>query len=178
MDDEKAPAIFMIGIGTGGCNIVENVIGNIDCCNMDAVCLDTDEMSLKNRSRCRSVLLDMEKIKYEDSLEKLFSGKVKTVVIVACLGGKTGSNVVCSAASIAKARNIQTVCIVVTPFGFESEQMAINAREAINGLEYCAVSLYVLNNDDLVRNSGLSFSEAFGKVDTAVADIVRGVVGA
>lgn len=177
MDDEKTTTIFMVGIGNGGCNIVENIIGNIDCCNMDAVCLDTDEMSLKNRSRCRSVLLDMEKNNYENSLEKLFTGEVKTVVLVACLGGKTGGSVICSAASIAKARNINTVCIVITPFGFESEQMAINAREAINQLESCAVSLYVLNNDDFVQKSGLSFAEAFGKVDTAVADIVRGIVG-
>ena len=165
---KRQDRILVIGIGNGGNNIVQNVRKHINC-NIGIVLLDTDKYSNKH-----PILLDKETHKQETAIRKLLHKKVKKVFLISCLGGNTGSNIIRSAIRIAKKRNIETICIVTTPFGFEGGKKTKKAQETINDIKPYADSLFVLKNDELMQQySDLPLAEALAKGDSIVAELIN-----
>jgi cell division protein FtsZ len=100
----------------------------------------------------------------------------RIVIIVAGLGGKTGSNLAPHVARIAKELNILTVAFVSKPFMFEGERLRY-AEKAIDEIAPNCDSLFILDGEKMLKSLGdeVSVDNAFSKMNDALRDGVSAI---
>jgi len=174
--------VALIGVGGGGMNTLHAILkGNTPVARFIAV--NRDQMTIKKSKVQDKIYLDAPKnasetiqeavLQRETDIINLLDG-MDAVVIVAGMGGMTGSYASPEIARIAKQCGLTVWAVVTSPFRFEGEQRTEDARKGMELLTSHADAVILVNNQDLITSSeaSLSMQAAFKRVDVAVAEMV------
>jgi len=175
----------VIGIGRAGGNVV-NHITRTPSREVRTVAVDTDADALSRIKADTKLRLththglsaggDPEvgreaALAQQADLEEVTAG-ADLVIIVAGLGGGTGSTVAREAAQAAKANGAVVVAIVIMPFGFEGPRHAENAEASLNALRSEVDVLAVVSNDHLAPSPQGSVQQAMKIANQMLAEMV------
>lgn len=184
--------IKVLGIGGGGGNVVEHMIGeNIE--GVDFICANTDVQALR-RSSAKTVLQLGEAItkglgagadpevgrlaaeENRDRIREVITG-ADMVFITAGMGGGTGTGAAPLFAEIAKELGALTVAVVTRPFGFEGRKRMLVAEEGIKNLSASVDSLITIPNNKLltVLGKNISLLNAFKAANNILLGAVQGI---
>jgi len=184
----------VIGVGGAGCNIVARMQGR-RFAGLRRVAADTDlDRLLKCRVPIRvhlgNGLLDnaegdpkigawAARESKNDVLKA--AGKARVVVLVAGLGGGTGSGAALAIAGMLDDGKRRLGAVVTTPFTFEGNVRSNRTRCALKALRGIASRVGVVPNQKTMRDPALmgvtDFFKAFRYVDGRVLDEVLRVLG-
>lgn len=175
---QKSSIIKAIGVGGGGINAVNQMLFHIK--DINYVVLDSDSQQLNRSSVPNRVLLRPDtthRIATEESepeIVALFDDDTKMVIIIAGLGGETGTDVAPVVARIAREKEVAlTVGIVTIPFQFEGTEKIQMALAGIEEMRKQVDALFVINNEHLTEiNNDLNPFNAFMKADEALTTVV------
>lgn len=177
---QQRTIIRAIGVGGGGINAVnhmylQGIVG------VTFVVLDTDSHFLNappvpNRFLLRSDMTHRSAAEESESeIAALFDDDTKMVIIIAGLGGETGTDVAPVVARIAREKEVTlTVGIVTIPFQFEGANKILKALDGIEEMRKHVDALFVINNEHLTEiNNDLDPTNAFAKSDETLSTAVR-----
>lgn len=190
--NKKIVNIKVIGVGGGGCNMV-NHMARDNIKDIELMVANTDEQALQISLAEKRIQLG-EKLTRglgagmkpeigmkaaEESFESLKEAmKGADLVFVATgLGGGTGTGASAVVARAAKEAGALTVGVVTQPFSFEGSKRAKFAKEGLECLKDECDSMVVIKNDKLLatieRNVGIA--ESFAMVDDVLTRAVKGI---
>ena len=174
--------VALVGVGGGGMNTLDELLrGAVPAARFIAV--NRDNASLKKSKAQDKIGLDAlnhapesiaEAVRQKEIvIRKLFNG-LDAVVLVAGMGGMTGSYALPEIAHIAKKSGLTTWAVVTRPFDFEGEKRSREAQKGIDLLIQHADAVICVNNQDLIKEceKNTSMLEAFRRVDATVAEVV------
>jgi cell division protein FtsZ len=188
----SATRIKVIGLGGGGSNAVDNMVGQkmegveFIAVNTDAHALSRSVASVRLRigdklTRGLGVGGDhklgmMAAQESRDEITKDIQG-ADILFITAGMGGGTGTGAAPVVAEIAKELGILTVAVVTRPFSFEGSQRAKVAEEGITMLREKVDTIVVICNDRLLSmcDMNVSIDTAFKMVDDVLSQSVQGI---
>ena len=172
--------IKAIGVGGGGIHAVNHMyLQGIE--GVTFVVLDTDSHLLDASPVPNRILLRSD-ITYRTSAEEsecdiaaLFDDDTKMAIIIAGLGGETGTDVAPVVARIAREKEVTlTIGIVTIPFRFEGPQKILKALKGVEEMSKHVDALFVFNNQHLTEIfNDLDQTNAFAKSDETLATAVR-----
>jgi cell division protein FtsZ len=180
----------VIGIGDAGCNIINQTIYK-GLTGVDFITINTDAQTLGLSEAPTRVLLGEKfvaglggdpKIAFKAAEESrrtiesaVFGADV--VLIVAGMGGATGTGATPVVAEIAKGSGSLTIALVTEPFSFEGEHRVEVAKEGIQGLSTRVDTLVIIRNDLLLRSRDTtkSVDDIFKMVNEILLRGVRAV---
>ncbi len=182
--NQQRTIIRAIGVGGGGINAVNLMYQNID--GVTFAVLDSDRQQLIDSPVPNRVLLrpntahgQGEKARHavEESkaeIDAFLDDDAKMVIIVAGLGGGTGTYAAPAVARIAREKEVTlTVGIVTIPFQFEGTERIQMALAGIEEMRKHVDALFVINNEHLTEiNNDLNPFNAFMKADEALTTVV------
>ena len=161
---DKAVNIKVIGVGGAGNNVVDRMIsGGIG--GVEFVVVNTDRQALK-KSKCENKVLIGEKLtggmgadadpeigkqsaeESRTAIAKVLEG-ADMAVIIAGMGGGTGTGAAPIIADIAHEAGSLTVGVVTKPFRFEGANRRKQAEAGITALSDKVDSLIIIPNDRL-----------------------------
>jgi len=181
------PKITVVGCGGAGNNIVQRVYS--DCkSNVETLAVNTDERKLKEIEAHRKILIGKDVTQGEgadgfpevgeycaDCARSTFKSVLEgsdIVIIVAGMGGGTGTGVAPVIAEVSKELDAVTFAIAISPFSFETERLD-KAREGIRRLREVTSSTIVLDNDRLMQLAGdVPVRESLAIVERSVIKII------
>ena len=178
-DNYQRNIIKAIGVGGGGINAVNHMyLQGIE--GVTFVVLDTDSHFLNaspvpNRFLLRSDMAHRSAAEESESeIAALFDDDTKMVIIIAGLGGETGTDVAPVVARIAREKEIAlTVGVVTIPFQFEGTERIQMALAGIEEMRKHVDALFVINNEHLTEiDNDLNPSNAFLKTDEALTTVI------
>ena len=183
--------IKVLGVGGGGINAVNHMYLQ-DIEGVTFVVSDTDRHQLEespvpdrvllgtNTTQGQSAINDHEVARRaaEESkpeIAALFDDDTKMAIIVASMGGETGTDVAPVVARIAREKEVAlTVGIVTIPFQFEGTEKIQMALAGIEEMRKHVDALFVINNEHLTEiNNDLDQSNAFAKSDETLSTATR-----
>ena len=188
----KSAVIKVIGIGGGGGNAVQHMVGaNIE--GVEFICANTDAQAL-GASTVKTVLQlggDITRglgaganpevgrqaaLEDRDRISDLLEG-ADMVFITAGMGGGTGTGAAPIVAEIAREKGILTVAVVTRPFAFEGAKRAQAATQGIRELSQHVDSLITVPNEKLVAVLGrdVSVLNAFKAANDVLLGAVAGI---
>ncbi len=187
-----SPRIAVIGVGGGGTNAVNNMIG-LGLEGVDFIVANTDAQSLMTSKAERRVQLgphltqglgagakpEIGRAAAEEAMEEIarhLEG-CHMVFVTAGMGGGTGTGAAPVIARMARERGILTVGVVTRPFDFEGPKRRRAADYGLDELQQFVDTLIVVPNQNLFRlaNERTTFQEAFRMADNVLYMGVRGV---
>ena len=162
-----APIISVIGLGGAGINMLrylyQRQIDGIAYSFYDKTHIPLEYFTDVRVERCS--LRSLNAFKFENkitSIDGFVESEVKIVILVAGLGGNTGTESVKTIASMCKARGLHVIGYLMTPFRHEGAQKMKLARETIFSLSDRTDLLCVISNNRLRENYGsLTAKQAF-----------------
>lgn len=176
--------IKIIGVGNGGCNIVNNMYKNSNLDVSYTVC-NTDNKALKELSVPDKLFLENINAKTNARvsetlkilrIQQLFNESPKMVFITAGMGGTTGTNVAPIIAKISKEKGILTVGVVTTPFFFEGENKISQAFYGVMEMSKYVDALLVINNEQIRKNAPDDFIlDTISKADDTLKIVVDSI---
>jgi len=170
MSQEQGSGLLLLGVGGGGCRLAASVRSAYGE-GLRVVCADTDAQPLRTVAGAgmTAVLLGgsrlsghgtggdaiLGRLAAQDDLETLRAQMqhVRTVVILASLGGGTGGGATPEIVKALHDMGMATVCFVTRPFVFEGEARAKSADRVLPMIEENADSLIVIPQDDLFSDA-------------------------
>jgi cell division protein FtsZ len=188
---DKKAKITLIGIGGGGCNMIDNYCEK-NKYMIKIIAANTDNQVLKESiapikiqlgpKLCEGRGAGMNPSVGEQSAHESFK-EIKQhlegsdmVFVCAGLGGGTGSGAAPVIAQLAQEMGILTMAVVTFPFSFESGRESI-AQDALQKIQSYADSTMVIYNDkifDMVpKHTGMR--ESYEIIDDVLFDAVHGV---
>jgi cell division protein FtsZ len=188
MINDKSATIKVVGIGTAGGIILENIMQDqIDGINF--ISSNTDSKILNMSSAPTRILLGLE-IKEglrpspvncesrQESIRKIESaiGGATMVFLIAGLGGETGTNACQLFAEVALSLGIYTVAIVTLPFSHESLYRKTVAKATIINLRNLVNSVLVMPNDQICNPSGRGILDSFKAGDAIVSSALQSAI--
>ena len=176
--NQQRTIIRAIGVGGGGINAVNLMYQNID--GVTFAVLDSDRQQLidslvPNRVLLRQDTTHRSSAEVRDSeITALFDDDTKMVIIIAGLGGGTGTSAAPVVARIAREKEVAlTVGIVTIPFQFEGTERIQMALAGIEEMRKHVDALFVINNEHLTEiDNDLNPSNAFLKTDEALTTVI------
>ena len=176
--NQQRTIIRAIGVGAGGINAVNLMYQNID--GVTFAVLDSDRQQLIDSPVRNRVLLRPDTThrsaaeESESEIAALFDDDAKMVIIVAGLGGGTGTYAAPAVARIAREKEVAlTVGIVTIPFQFEGTERIQMALAGIEEMRKHVDALFVINNEHLTEiDNDLNPFNAFMKADEALTTVV------
>lgn len=191
-DQTKNAVIKVVGVGGGGGNAVENMIGE-NISGVEFICANTDIQALKRSSA--KVLLplgeqitkglgagadpEVGRLAAEENREKIRDLLVGTdmVFITAGMGGGTGTGAAPIVAEIAKELGVLTVAIVTKPFVFEGRKRMTLADDGVKKLSKHVDSLITIPNNKLltVLGKNITLLNAFKAANNVLLGAVQGI---
>ena len=175
-----------IGVGGGGCNIIEDMSKFDNRHNFIHVNSDFQALKLKTskhkillgfekkaglgcggKEKCGKSLID-ESIK--NQLYK-FTKDEKLVHVVVTLGGGVGSGATPEIIEYLKTLDKEIVVFVTMPFKFEGKTRQSVAKNALSNIKSIADNVMILNNDDLIdksKSKSLGVKETFKITSTLI----------
>jgi len=186
------PKIAVIGVGGGGCNMINHMIEE-GTHMIDLIVANTDLKVLHISKAPKKIELghsinngfgagmDPEVGRnsalesYEDVKATLKGADI--VFVAAGLGGGTGTGAAPIIAKAAREVGALTVSVVTKPFGFEGRQRAGLANLGLEELKKVSDSLIVISNDKLIStvDKNLGMRDAFKIVDSILYQAVNGM---
>jgi len=186
------PKIAVIGVGGGGCNMINHMIEE-GTHMIDLIVANTDLKVLHISKAPKKIELghsinngfgagmDPEVGRnsalesYEDVKETLKGADI--VFVAAGLGGGTGTGGAPIIAKAAREVGALTVSVVTKPFSFEGRQRAGLANLGLEELKKVSDSLIVISNDKLIStvDENLGMRDAFKIVDGILYQAVNGM---
>lgn len=173
--------VKVIGVGGGGVNAANQMFFHIK--DINYVVLDSDSQQLNHSPIPNRVLLetthghDSHHVTEENeaAIISLLSDNTRMAIIVAGMGGDTGTDAAPVVARIAREKEVTlTVGIVTIPFRFEGSERIQMALAGIEDMRKHVDSLFVINNQHLTEMYGdLSPTNAFAKSDETLTSAVR-----
>lgn len=176
--NQQFTIITAIGVGGGGINAVNLTYQKIDGVTFGV--LDSDRQQLMDSPVPNRVLLRPDTThrsaaeESESEIAAFFDGDTKMVIIVAGLGGETGTDVAPVVARIAREKEVAlTVGIVTIPFLFEGIDRIQMAHAGINELSKHVDALFIIDNQRLTEIfNDLDQTNAFAKSDETLTTAV------
>ena len=186
------PPIKVVGVGGGGCNAVNRMIGE-EMEGVQFVGINTDAQAL---ARCEAPVRvrigekltkglgvggDAEKglRSAEESRDEILDAVrgAEMVFVTAGMGGGTGTGASPVVAEIAREVGALTVGVVTKPFTFEGAKRREQADEGINLLRQRVDTLIIIPNDRLLDISGpeVTVEEAFRTADDVLRQGIQGI---
>ncbi len=190
--DVRSAKIKVIGVGGGGCNAVNTMIGSAPDCvefiaaNTDAQALGISkahvQMQLGGHTTRglgaganpqigrEAALEDVEKIR-----EALKGSDM--VFVTAGMGGGTGTGAAPVISQVSREVGALTVAVVTKPFQFEGGKRIRQAEEGLKELRRVCDTLIVIPNQKLLEvvERGTSLVKAFKVVDDVLRQAVQGI---
>jgi cell division protein FtsZ len=184
--------ITAIGVGGGGCNMINHMIDQgIE--KIDLVVANTDQQVLDISKAPKTIQLGRELTSglgagmdpdigrdsaieaYQELLE-LFKG-AGIVFVAAGLGGGTGTGAAPIVAKAAKESGALTVAVVTKPFSWEGKQRSTLASVGLEELKEVSDSIIIVPNDRLLEiiDEKVGFKQAFKIVDNVLYQAVNGM---
>ena len=168
---------MVLAIGNAGGNIVETIRKETKYAGLKGtryVFADCDESDLKKREAedCKLILLNTDKDGFSGGI---FDG-IEKLVIVAGLGGKTGTKYAELAAKSAIDAGIASVNVIATlPFVFEGNNRINLASSSAQKLtDINGVNITILNNEELLaKYPDLNLFNAFEAADKEAMQIIE-----
>jgi cell division protein FtsZ len=181
----------VVGIGGAGCNIVHDIARSkrqdvqVIAVNTDAMALElltADEKVLIGRtlmngrgSRGNPELGRQAALRDLETIAPLLKG-AETIVVVAGLGGGTGSGAISPIVRLARTMGAFAPVVVTRPFSFEGERRAKAASQAIDKLEQHARAALVIPCDgvmEMTSEARRPISAALDAADKMVLHAVK-----
>ena len=183
--------VKIIGIGGGGVNVVGH-LQELGGFSGECILMDTHVQSLQFNNATRKVQLGKHITKGRgaanpligidsavdslDEIQEVISG-VDVIVIVASMGGGTGTAVAPILAREAAKRGIATIGLAALPFDFEGEKRKHRAEIGIELLEGQLAYLRIYQNERVLgKELPYSLLEEFGNSDHAQAGIIKDMI--
>jgi len=181
--------IKVIGVGGGGGNAVEHMIG---CAvqGVEFVCANTDAQALGRSAAHKTVQLGTTGLgagskpdkgrdaaqAAEEDIRAAIDG-AHMLFITAGMGGGTGTGAAPVIARIAKEMGILTVGVVTKPFDWEGGRRMSNADAGLQELEANVDSLIVVLNEKLLEVLGddITQDEAFAHANDVLKNAFGGI---
>jgi cell division protein FtsZ len=191
-EPQEAAKIKVIGLGGGGSNAVNRMIG-AQFTGVEFVIANTDLQALRASPAAVKLQLgarltaglgagsDPEigknaALEDRDRIQKVLEG-ADMVFVTAGLGGGTGTGSAPVVAAVAKELGILTVAVVTKPFSFEGRKRALQAEAGLAELRAVVDTLIAIPNQRLlaVVDRGTPLLEAFKVADTVLLQAVQGI---
>ncbi|OHA68254.1 MAG: hypothetical protein A3A27_00220 [Candidatus Wildermuthbacteria bacterium RIFCSPLOWO2_01_FULL_47_18] len=185
--------IKVLGIGGGGGNIVSEIAKLLK--KADFIAANTDTQALKQVSRnikkfpfgqeltkglgcgMDAKLGQLAAEQEKERIREMLKG-YDLCVLIATLGGGTGSGSLPVFAEACNAEKMLTIGILTMPFSFEGEKRKQLAEEALAKVQPLLNSYVLLQNDSIFRIVGkdtpLKF--AFGSMNKKLAEVLGGLL--
>ena len=182
LDQYQRSIVKVIGVGGGGINAANQMFFHIK--DINYVVLDSDSQQLNHSPIPNRVLLETTHghnahhvtEENEAAIISLLSDNTRMAIIVAGMGGDTGTNAAPVIARIAHEESLLTVGIVTIPFQFEGTQKIKKALAGIEGMRKNVDALFVIDNQCLTEiYSDLDHANAFNKADETLAIVVESI---
>ncbi len=179
-DNYQRNIIKAIGVGGGGIHAVNHMyLQGIE--GVTFVVLDTDSHLLDASPVPNRVLLRSDTTCYiaseesESEIAALFDDDTKMGIIIAGLGGETGTDVAPVVARIAREKEVAlTVGIVTIPFQFEGTERIQKALAGIEEMRKHVDALFTINNQCLTEiHNDLDPTNAFAKSYETLTTVAR-----
>jgi cell division protein FtsZ len=185
--------IRVVGVGGGGANAVDAVI-RAGLKGVEFVAVNSDLQALNRSSAGTRVAIgrstthglgaggnvtvgDSAAREAGEAIGRALTGS-ELVVIVAGLGGGTGSGAAPVIAEIARGQGALTVAVVTTPFAFEGSRRAQVAQDAAAALAGLVDAVATIPNDQVrdVMPADVTVEDAFRAIDDALHRSVAEIV--
>ena len=188
----NAAKISVIGVGGGGCNMINHMITE-GTHKIDLIVANTDLQVLQISKAPKKIQLGKKLTKglgagmkpeigrdsavesYED-IKKIL-GQSDIAFIAAGLGGGTGTGAAAIIAKAAKEVGALTVAVVTKPFAWEGKKRAGLANLGLEELRKVTDSIIVVQNDKLLEivDKKIGMKDAFKIVDNVLYQAVNGM---
>lgn len=185
--------IKVVGIGGGGCSIISEI--STDLKKVDFVAANTDKRALQGLSRKIKTFHFGEKITHgfgtgmnfelgkssaqedKERIKGLFEGQ-DMCILVASLGGGTGSGAVSVFAKIAKDMGLITYGIFTLPFEFEGSKKMDIANEALKEVKSHLNAITVLPNENIFKiiDKKTPLKEALSIINKNLRESLEGLI--
>ena len=186
---DQGTQIKVIGVGGGGGNAVEHMIGQ-GVQGVEFICANTDAQALNRSNAATLVQLgtsglgagskpDVGRSAAEDAIDRIkvaITG-AHMLFITAGMGGGTGTGAAPVIARVAKEMGILTVGVVTKPFEFEGRRRTSQADHGVAELEANVDSLIVVLNEKLLEVMGddVTQDQAFAHANDVLKNAVGGI---
>ncbi|MFN3548840.1 MAG: cell division protein FtsZ [Mesorhizobium sp.] len=175
---EMRPKITIIGVGGGGGNAVNNMIGE-KLQGADFIVANTDAQALAMSKAPKLIQLgaqvtqglgagslpEVGQAAAEESIDEIMDHLAGTHMcfVTAGMGGGTGTGAAPVIAEAARRAGILTVAVVTKPFAFEGRRRMQMAEAGIERLRQVADTVIVIPNQNLFRvaDAKTTFADAF-----------------
>lgn len=189
----KFARIKVIGLGGGGCNALNSMIGTQNIQGVEFVGINTDAQALLTSYATTKLQIgdkitrglgvggnpDLGRQAAEESAEQISAllSDSDMVFITCGMGGGTGTGSSAVIAEIAKKLGILTVAAVTKPFLFEGTRRMMTAEEGIVNLKEKVDTLIVIPNQRLLEviDKKMTLLEAFKVADSVLGQGVQGI---
>jgi cell division protein FtsZ len=173
--------ICVVGIGDGGCKIVD-CVASLAPVGLPTVAINTDSRSLLESRATTKIEIgsgrtnglgtsgdaNLGKLAAEDDIEmirNLFS-EIDLVIVVAGLGGGTGDGASQVVLRAARDAGSMTLCVATLPFEFEGGRRRMQAEKSVALLGEIADAIVAIANDKLAELvGGGGVAETYQKTD-------------
>ena len=191
-EEREAAKIKVVGLGGGGSNAVNRMIGAAFT-GVEFIVANTDLQALRASPAPTKLQLgarltsglgagsDPEigrnaALEDRERIQELLEGS-DMVFVTAGLGGGTGTGSAPVVAQAAKELGILTVAVVTKPFAFEGRKRALQAEAGMAELRQVVDTLITIPNQRLlaVVDRGTPLLEAFKVADTVLLQAVQGI---
>jgi len=172
----KQNNIAIVAVGGGGSNILNSIIEAYPYCS-DTMAINIDQVGL-NRSKANIKIKLKDNTVSEISRMKVevqdFLKNKNRLILLACLGGATGSYMTAPVAETAKALNISTFAIVSLPFNFEGKSPMVQAKNGQLSIEEIGIKIAVYSCEEVAELVGKesTLAEMFERVDIEIIKMV------
>lgn len=180
------PKISVVGCGGAGNNVVNSIYWSNK--KVETVAVNTDETKLDNIVAHKKVLIGKDVTHGQGAmgypevgehcadmarsyLESVLKGS-DIVIVIAGMGGGTGTGAAPVIAEVAKGLNAVTFAIAINPFSHERGRQE-TAKDGIKKLRGVAEHTIVLENDRLLQLAGdVSINESFAIMERSINGMI------
>ncbi len=192
-DIARFAKIKVVGIGGGGCNAINSMIGVNQITGVDFLGVNTDAQALLTCQALTKIQIgenltrglgaggnaEIGRQAAEESKEKIKEHLRDTdMVFLTCgEGGGTGTGATPIIAQLAKEMGALTVAVVTKPFHFEGTRRMVTAEEGIMNLKDKLDTLIVIPNQRLLEviDKKMTLLDAFRVTDSVLGHGVQGI---
>ena len=185
--------IKVLGVGSGGCNAVHNMVNSGILNGIDFIAVNTDQQVLDKINVPTKLTIGLNLTRGlgaggnpdvaaqaamddKDKIRELIDG-TNLLFLATGMGGGTGTGATPVIAEIAKEMGILTIAVVTKPFELEGERKMKYAEDGIAKLKETIDAVIVIPNERLrlLENGEITIFNAFKMADDVLLDSVRGI---
>ncbi|MBI0584060.1 MAG: hypothetical protein ISF22_07515 [Methanomassiliicoccus sp.] len=180
------PRISVVGCGGAGNNVVNSIYWSNK--KVETVAVNTDETKLENINAHKKILIGKDVTHGQgargfpevgehcaDQARSAIASVLKgsdIVIIVAGMGGGTGTGAAPIVAEVSRDLNAVTFAIAINPFSYETCRQTA-AKEGIKKLRGVTENTIVLDNDRLLDLAGdISINESFAIMERSINHLI------